>query len=318
MSPVSGFPRLRFCAQALAITLIGIGAAGCSAQPDRFDGNGFDGRYETGSIQPGQRFASAAFRPPMPIPEAPLTVAVAAPKAGARNPDPSNGASPPTRSNTHPVAAGMAPIKVAKRDSGPSVAEGTKAIKIASPEKPRNVQVALRSPNATNVATKKVPMVVQQPPARPAQGPVEPVPAPDGSASVSPSNPPEAEPAFNWPVRGQLLAGFGAKINGQQNHGINVAVPEDTSIKAAESGVVVYAGNQLKSYGNLLLVRHPNGYVTVYANAKQLLVKSGDEIKRGQVIAKSGRTGDVDTPQVHFEIRKASAPVDPMPYLNGA
>jgi murein DD-endopeptidase MepM/ murein hydrolase activator NlpD len=81
---------------------------------------------------------------------------------------------------------------------------------------------------------------------------------------------------------------------------------------------VVYSGNQLKTFGNLLLVRHPNGYVTVYAHAKELLVKAGDEIKRGQIIAKAGRTGDADRPELHFEIRKASTPVDPMPYLAGA
>jgi murein DD-endopeptidase MepM/ murein hydrolase activator NlpD len=144
------------------------------------------------------------------------------------------------------------------------------------------------------------------------------VPAAAAPASTGPSKTVEAAPTFHWPVRGQVIAGFGSKINGQPNYGINVAVPEDTAIKAADDGVVVYSGNQLKSYGNLLLVRHPNGYVTVYAHAKQLLVKGGDEIKRGQVIAKAGRTGEVDSPQVHFEIRKASAPVDPMPYLTGA
>jgi murein DD-endopeptidase MepM/ murein hydrolase activator NlpD len=124
--------------------------------------------------------------------------------------------------------------------------------------------------------------------------------------------------AFRWPVRGRIIAGFGPKPNGQQNDGINLSVPEGTPIKAAEDGVVAYAGNELKGYGNLVLIRHPNGFVTAYAHASELMVKRGDTIKRGQTIAKAGQTGTVTSPQVHFEIRKGSAPVDPTQYLNGA
>ena len=86
-------------------------------------------------------------------------------------------------------------------------------------------------------------------------------------------------------------------------------------MKAAEDGVVAYAGNELKGYGNLVLVRHPNGYVTAYAHAKELLVKRGDQVKRGQVIARSGQTGNVNAPQLHFEIRKGASPLDPMQVL---
>jgi murein DD-endopeptidase MepM/ murein hydrolase activator NlpD len=125
-------------------------------------------------------------------------------------------------------------------------------------------------------------------------------------------------PAFRWPVRGRIIAGFGPKPNGQQNDGINLSVPEGTPIKAAEDGVVAYAGNELKGYGNLVLIRHPNGFVTAYAHASELMVKRGDTIKRGQTIAKAGQTGTVTSPQVHFEIRKGSSPVDPTQYLNGA
>ena len=132
------------------------------------------------------------------------------------------------------------------------------------------------------------------------------------------SDAPRRHAGFRWPVRGRIIAGFGPKPNGQQNDGIDVAVPENTPIKAAEDGVVAYAGNELKGYGNLVLVRHPNGYVTAYAHAKELLVKRGDQIKRGEVIAKSGQSGNVDAPQLHFEVRKGSAPVDPMQFLNGA
>lgn len=127
-----------------------------------------------------------------------------------------------------------------------------------------------------------------------------------------------ALPTFRWPVRGKVITSYGAKTNGKSNDGINVAVPEGTPIKAAEDGVVAYSGNELKGYGNLVLVRHSNGYVTAYAHASELLVKRGDPIKRGQVIAKSGQSGEVASPQLHFEIRKGSSPVDPLQFLNGA
>jgi murein DD-endopeptidase MepM/ murein hydrolase activator NlpD len=127
-----------------------------------------------------------------------------------------------------------------------------------------------------------------------------------------------ALPTFRWPVRGKVVTSYGAKTNGKSNDGINVAVPEGTPVKAAEDGVVAYSGNELKGYGNLVLVRHSNGYVTAYAHASELLVKRGDTIKRGQVIAKSGQSGEVASPQLHFEIRKGSSPVDPLQFLNGA
>ena len=125
-------------------------------------------------------------------------------------------------------------------------------------------------------------------------------------------------PSFRWPVKGRIIAAFGSKMDGTQNDGINLAVPEGTPVKAADDGVVAYAGNELKGYGNLVLVRHANGYVSAYANASEILVKRGDTIKRGQVIAHAGQTGNVTSPQLHFEIRKGSTPVDPTKYLGGA
>ena len=98
-------------------------------------------------------------------------------------------------------------------------------------------------------------------------------------------------PTFRWPVRGKVITSYGAKTNGKANDGINLAVPEGTPVKAAEDGVVAYSGNELKGYGNLVLIRHTNGYVTAYAHASELLVKRGDTIKRGQIIAKSGSVG---------------------------
>jgi murein DD-endopeptidase MepM/ murein hydrolase activator NlpD len=124
-----------------------------------------------------------------------------------------------------------------------------------------------------------------------------------------------AMPSFRWPVNGRVITAFGPKPSGQQNDGINVSVPEGTPIKAAEDGVVAYAGNELKTYGNLVLVRHSNGYVTAYAHASEIMVKRDDPVKRGQIIAKAGQTGSVAAPQLHFEIRKGSTPVDPAPFL---
>ncbi len=143
-------------------------------------------------------------------------------------------------------------------------------------------------------------------------------PEPDTSTkAVKSAEAAGALPSFRWPAQGRIITGFGPKPNGQQNDGINLAVPEGTPIKAAEEGVVAYAGNELKGYGNLVLVRHPNGYVTAYAHASELLVKRNDQVKRGQVIARAGQTGNVSSPQLHFEIRKGATPVDPTPFLGG-
>jgi murein DD-endopeptidase MepM/ murein hydrolase activator NlpD len=142
--------------------------------------------------------------------------------------------------------------------------------------------------------------------------------APAAEAPAKAAEATGALPTFRWPVRGKVITSYGAKTNGKSNDGINLAVPEGTPVKAAEDGVVAYSGNELKGYGNLVLVRHSNGYVTAYAHASELLVKRGDSIKRGQVIAKSGQSGEVSSPQLHFEIRKGSNPVDPLQFLNGA
>src|SRR5580700_2872839 len=142
--------------------------------------------------------------------------------------------------------------------------------------------------------------------------------APAQDTTIKAAEPAGGLPSFRWPVRGRVIASFGPTPNGLQNDGINLAVPEGTPVKAAEDGVVAYAGNELKGYGNLVLVRHSNGFVTAYAHASDILVKRGEAVKRGQVIAHSGQTGNVTSPQLHFEIRKGSTPVDPSQYLNGA
>jgi murein DD-endopeptidase MepM/ murein hydrolase activator NlpD len=123
------------------------------------------------------------------------------------------------------------------------------------------------------------------------------------------------DPGFRWPLRGRIVNNFGARVNGAINDGIDLAVPEGTAVRAVEDGYVAYAGNELKGYGNLVLVRHPNGFVTAYANGSELLVKRNDQVHKGDVIMKSGRTGSVTAPQLHFEVRQDSRPVDPMKFL---
>ncbi|NVK34805.1 MAG: peptidoglycan DD-metalloendopeptidase family protein [Rhodobacteraceae bacterium] len=127
--------------------------------------------------------------------------------------------------------------------------------------------------------------------------------------------PTSSNPMFRWPVNGRVISEFGTKPGGELNEGVNVAVPEGTPVKAADTGTVIYSGNELKGYGNLVLVRHENGWVSAYAHNSRLNVKRGDTVRRGDVIANSGATGSVSSPQVHFELRKGNKPVDPMQYL---
>jgi len=117
--------------------------------------------------------------------------------------------------------------------------------------------------------------------------------------------------SFRWPAKGRIIAGFGKT----GNEGINIALPEGASVRAIEGGTVSYVGEEMKDFGKLVVIRHENGYVSVYAHNSDLLVKRGEKVSRGQVIAKSGRSGNVTTPQLHFEIRKGGTPVDPIPRL---
>ena len=187
-----------------------------------------------------------------------------------------------------PAAAG--PVKQAP------MAEGEHPPTAAAPPAAPNQKIATNEPGATaRVAT-----------------PTEPTIESESGAGTEPTT---GTPSFRWPVRGRIISGFGPHPNGAQNDGIDLSVPEGTSVKAAEDGVVAYAGNELKGYGNLVLVRHQNGYVTAYAHASELMVKRGDQVKRGQIIARAGQTGNVSAPQLHFEIRKGKVPVDPVQFL---
>lgn len=129
--------------------------------------------------------------------------------------------------------------------------------------------------------------------------------------TVSLTPPAKTGRGFAWPVEGRIISGFGPREGGLHNDGINILAAAGAEVRAAENGIVVYAGNELRGFGNLLLVKHDGGYTTAYAHADRLLVDRGDKVRRGQVIATVGQTGNVSRPQLHFEIRKGPRPVDP-------
>jgi murein DD-endopeptidase MepM/ murein hydrolase activator NlpD len=194
------------------------------------------------------------------------------------------------------VAANSAPAKPA----APAKVARAPATKIAAARKPtapaaKRETAQAKMPSQTKTSTR------------------DPAPAPAAEPKKTAMASETANPEFRWPARGRIIQGF--KPGG--NDGINIAVPEGTSVKAAESGVVAYAGNELKGYGNLILIRHPNGFVSAYANNGDIEVKRGETVKRGQTIAKSGQSGNVASPQLHFELRKGTKPVDPTQYLAG-
>lgn len=129
------------------------------------------------------------------------------------------------------------------------------------------------------------------------------------------ASPDDTEQRFLWPVEGRVISPFGDNPNGGRNDGINISVPRGTPVHAADAGEVSYVGNELKGYGNLILIRHDNGFVTAYAHADGVHVKRGERVERGHVIATVGDTGNVSQPQLHFELRYGTEPVDPTPYL---
>jgi murein DD-endopeptidase MepM/ murein hydrolase activator NlpD len=197
-----------------------------------------------------------------------------------------------------PVPSGAAPAKAA-------AAPGARP-----PVLTQTVPVAARSQPRSGAAV-PIPVVAS------ADAPANARVAAVGEAPTEPGGAPAvgATQTFRWPIRGRVINNFAAKVNGAANDGIDLAVPEGTPIRAADDGVVAYAGSELKGYGNLVLLRHANGFVTAYANASELMVKRNEQVHKGQVIAKSGQTGTAAAPQLHFEVRKNSTPVDPMQYL---
>ncbi len=125
-------------------------------------------------------------------------------------------------------------------------------------------------------------------------------------------------PHFAKPVSGQVIQGFGPDGSGQTNDGVNIAAAAGTPVKAADAGTVIYTGNELAAFGNLILVRHAGGWVTAYGHLANIGVQRGQTVVQGQALGTVGQTGSATTPQLHFEIRQGSKPVDPAPYLNAA
>jgi len=120
---------------------------------------------------------------------------------------------------------------------------------------------------------------------------------------------------FIWPVSGRVVSRFGSIGKGLQNDGINILARKGTPVRAAQNGVVAYAGNELRGFGNLLLVKHEGGWISAYAHNAELLVRTGQKVRRGQVISRVGSTGSVDKPQLHFELRRGNRAVNPERYL---
>ena len=197
----------------------------------------------------------------------------------------------------------------------------------AQPEQPQQVQegappvVVVPSPPPAAVADYPAPVKTGEGEEKPATA------APPSAGTKLASLPPAASlPAgpggasggrFIWPVRGKILSGYGQKEGGLFNDGINIAIKEGTPVVAADEGAVVYAGNEIRGFGNLVLIKHANGWMTAYAHNKELLVRRGEEVRRGQIIARAGSSGTVPIPQLHFEIRRGSHAVDPTKYLEG-
>lgn len=145
--------------------------------------------------------------------------------------------------------------------------------------------------------------------------PVETAAAPAPPAPAPKAPPPKAGGGFVWPVNGKVISAFGGKEQGLRNDGINIAAQRGTPVRAAGDGTVTYAGNELKGMGNMILLKHEGGWSTVYAHAEEVLVAKGDQVRRGQTIARVGSSGDVSRPQLHFQLRRGRDAVDPRRYL---
>jgi murein DD-endopeptidase MepM/ murein hydrolase activator NlpD len=178
----------------------------------------------------------------------------------------------------------------------------------------RGVSAAPLSPPVALHEAAPGPSATATPPPISAAPPPREVPeSPDsGAAETAPA---AGTGAFLWPVRGHILANYGTKSDGTHNDGINIAAPRGTAVQAVDAGVVAYTGNELRGYGNLVLVKHANGWISAYAHCDAILVKRGEKVGRSQVIARVGSTGNVTEPQLHFELRRGQHAVDPREFL---
>jgi murein DD-endopeptidase MepM/ murein hydrolase activator NlpD len=131
------------------------------------------------------------------------------------------------------------------------------------------------------------------------------------------ANPPaRSSKQFLWPVRGHISIAYGPRGKGRHNDGINILARRGTPVRAVENGIVAYSGNELRGFGNLLLIRHSGGWTSAYAHNQVLLVRAGDRVRRGQIISKVGKSGSVSRPQLHFELRRGKRAVNPVRYMS--
>lgn len=240
----------------------------------------------------------AAAEPPAPA-AAPPVVAVAPPPA------------PPAAAGVadQPMRARTVEVRPDTTVPEPSTRAARKAAPPQPPAEDRLAKLAMEAERNSRFNTAS--MAPRPAPAAPATSSY----APAASGPAVAGGLADVAPGFAWPLRGRVIAGFGSPVDGAANKGIDLAVAAGTDIHAAEDGVVLYAGDEIKDLGNLLLLRHRDGFLTAYAHTQSFAVKPGDTVRRGQVIAKSGQSGEVARPQLHFEIRKDHAPVDPAQYL---
>jgi murein DD-endopeptidase MepM/ murein hydrolase activator NlpD len=184
----------------------------------------------------------------------------------------------------------------------------------SAPPAPEAIEVNYTPPDDP---APQAPAAAPEPPTPQVTAPPQPAPKSRDAVRQALANPPaRAGSSFLWPVQGPLLSSYGAKDGGEHNDGINIAAPRGSPVRAAENGVVAYAGEELKGFGKLLLVKHADGWVTAYAHNEELLVGAGDTVKRGQTIAKVGSSGHVERPQLHFEVRRGTRAVDPQAQLS--
>jgi len=231
---------------------------------------------------------------------------------------------PPTPVAAKPVTPAPVPSHAAAPSPAPVTGKrGVEAESLAPP--PSVTQPGGGNGNATASSATPVVPAARQPAPTPAAPPPSAVvpaqtPVPQVAAAPTLAKPDEAPPPrtaarFMWPLRGEIISTYGTKPGGLRNDGINIAAAQGSGVAAAESGIVAYAGNQLKSFGNLVLIRHDGGWVTVYAHLADIGVQQGQRVTRGQPIGTVGQTGNVRSPQLHFAVRKGDQVVDPMGQL---
>jgi murein DD-endopeptidase MepM/ murein hydrolase activator NlpD len=219
------------------------------------------------------------------------------------------GAGPPHLAAVPASDAALPPVQ---QPEGPQPTTRPALPATAAPDRPSVAAEPIAPPAALHGA-EPAPGALS-PPAVSAAPPPRDVPeSPDSSSAAPP--PAAGSGAFLWPVRGHILASYGTKSDGTHNDGINIAAPRGTAVQAMDAGVVAYTGNELRGYGNLVLVKHANGWISAYAHCDAILVKRGEKVERGQVIARVGSTGNVSEPQLHFELRRGQHAVDPREFM---